>query len=194
MVQDDSSSTQQPKRQRLLLGDSSSTTEEVRAAFEEDMAQIRSALGSTGDGTQSNSNTNNTGNIEAHPFDDANLGERRMEEPHQDAPSSSSSSFHARSEDEGGSERHNHRGLGNDNNNNGGGGDDNLQQRNSIGDNDDDSGNWLKNYTPHHTRIGPNYQVTDLPTVMSSSSLCRPANNSSAVSAVQTSCVSPGEG
>jgi hypothetical protein len=118
-----------------------------------------------------------------------------MEEPHQDAPSSSSSSFHARSEDEGGSERHNHRGLGNDNNNNGGGGDDNLQQRNSIGDNDDDDGgNWLKNYTPHHTRIGPNYQVTDLPTVMSSSSLCRPANNSSAVSAVQTSCVSPGEG
>jgi hypothetical protein len=29
---------------------------------------------------------------------------------------------------------------------------------------DETSGNWLKNFTPHHTRVGESYQVTDLPT------------------------------
>jgi len=29
---------------------------------------------------------------------------------------------------------------------------------------DEMEGNWLKNFTPHHTRVGADYQVTDLPT------------------------------
>ena len=34
----------------------------------------------------------------------------------------------------------------------------------SRGDSDDEEGgNWLKNFTAHHTRIGEHYQVTDLP-------------------------------
>ena len=28
---------------------------------------------------------------------------------------------------------------------------------------DEDGGNWLKNFTTHHTRVGEKYQVTDLP-------------------------------
>ncbi|KAL3791876.1 hypothetical protein HJC23_010736 [Cyclotella cryptica] len=28
---------------------------------------------------------------------------------------------------------------------------------------DDEDGNWLKNFTSHHTRIGEDYQVMDLP-------------------------------
>ena len=37
-------------------------------------------------------------------------------------------------------------------------------------DSDDDeegNNNWLQNYTPHHTRVGSNYQVADLPPVSS---------------------------
>lgn len=29
---------------------------------------------------------------------------------------------------------------------------------------DEEDGNWLKKFTPHHTRVGADYQVTDLPT------------------------------
>ena len=36
---------------------------------------------------------------------------------------------------------------------------------NTNDDSDEDGeGNWLQNFTPHHTRVGGNYQVTELPT------------------------------
>jgi hypothetical protein len=31
-------------------------------------------------------------------------------------------------------------------------------------DDEEGEGNWLKNFTPHHTRVGDSYQVTNLPT------------------------------
>ena len=34
-------------------------------------------------------------------------------------------------------------------------------------DDDEDGNNWLQNYTPHHTRVGSDYQVADLPPVPS---------------------------
>ena len=30
-------------------------------------------------------------------------------------------------------------------------------------DSDDEEGNWMQNYTPHHTRVGADYQVAELP-------------------------------
>ncbi len=160
-----------PKRQRLLGGN----TDERRAAFEEDMAQIRSAL-VTGEGEDISMAATNTGTSNGAPPVDAN-GDEITEEAHEP---SSTSSFNVTSEVVEGSEKasDHQRGLGDD---------EHVEQRN-----DDDGGNWLKNYTPHHTRIGTNYQVTDLPTVPS----CRPANiNSSISTAVSsvTSCVSPGD-
>jgi len=136
------------------------------------MAQIRSALANS-DGTIAAppSHYHNTG---AHDHDDdvdenSDMGEQKNDVHEPSSPSTSSMNVTG----EGGN------GHGTSDNNN---------------DNDNDNGGdaeqWLKNYTPHHTRIGPNYQVTDLPTAS-----CRPANsNSTAISNTVTSCVSPGEG
>lgn len=38
------------------------------------------------------------------------------------------------------------------------------QQQGGHESEDEEDGNWLKNFTPHHTRIGENFQVTNLPT------------------------------
>ena len=38
------------------------------------------------------------------------------------------------------------------------------QQQGGHESDDEEGGNWLKNFTPHHTRVGENFQVTDLPT------------------------------
>ena len=38
------------------------------------------------------------------------------------------------------------------------------QQGGHESDDDEDGGNWLKNFTPHHTRVGEDFQVTNLPT------------------------------
>ena len=40
---------------------------------------------------------------------------------------------------------------------------------------DEDGGNWLKNFTPHHTRVGENFQVTNLPTPSATTSKSTPA-------------------
>ena len=154
-----------PKRQRLLGG----TTDEQRTAFEEDMAQIRSAL-VTGEGEDNST----TGTSNGAPPVDENSDEI-TEETHEPSREDSEGSKKTGIDQQ--------RGLGDD---------EHIDQSNNVGNDNDDGGNWLKNYTPHHTRIGPNYQVTDLPTVPS----CRPANICSsmptAVSSV-TSCVSPGD-
>ena len=49
-----------------------------------------------------------------------------------------------------------------------------LQQGGHESD-DEDGGNWLKNFTPHHTRIGENFQVTNLPTPSATTSKSTPA-------------------
>ena len=43
-----------------------------------------------------------------------------------------------------------------------------IYQRSTGEDNpmdgsDDEEGNWMQNYTPHHTRVGKDYQVAELP-------------------------------
>jgi hypothetical protein len=42
------------------------------------------------------------------------------------------------------------------------------QQQQQVGQESDDdeegAGNWLKTFTPHHTRVGSEFQVTELPT------------------------------
>ena len=43
-----------------------------------------------------------------------------------------------------------------------------MHQRSTGDDNpmdgsDDEEGNWMQNYTPHHTRVGADYQVAELP-------------------------------
>jgi len=42
-----------------------------------------------------------------------------------------------------------------------------MHQRTTGDDNpmgsDDEEGNWMQNYTPHHTRVGADYQVAELP-------------------------------
>mmetsp|Transcript_4229 Transcript_4229/g.6523 ORF Transcript_4229/g.6523 Transcript_4229/m.6523 type:complete len:119 (+) Transcript_4229:19-375(+) len=38
------------------------------------------------------------------------------------------------------------------------------QQQGGHESDEEEGGNWLKNFTPHHTRVGENFQVTDLPT------------------------------
>lgn len=38
------------------------------------------------------------------------------------------------------------------------------QQQGGHESDEEEDGNWLKNFTPHHTRIGENFQVTNLPT------------------------------
>jgi hypothetical protein len=43
------------------------------------------------------------------------------------------------------------------------------QQQGGQGSDDEEGGNWLKNFTPHHTRVGENFQVTDLPSPSHSS-------------------------
>lgn len=32
-----------------------------------------------------------------------------------------------------------------------------------VDSDDDEGGNWLNKFTPHHTRVGEQYQVTELP-------------------------------
>ncbi len=143
------------------------------------MAQIRSALANS-DGAPTAPPSHNTG---AHDHDDdvdenSDMGEQ-TNDAHEQSSSSTSSMNVAGGEG-------NSQGASNNNNDNGGGDDGDIERLS----NDGDGGIWLKNYTPHHTRIGPNYQVTDLPTAS-----CRPVNsNSTAISINVTSCVSPGEG
>ena len=48
-------------------------------------------------------------------------------------------------------------------------------------DEEGDGNNWLQHFTAHHTRVGENYQVADLPTAPSP-----------AAPAASSSCVSPG--
>jgi len=42
-----------------------------------------------------------------------------------------------------------------------------IHQRSTENDNsmdsDDEEGKWMQNYTPHHTRVGADYQVAELP-------------------------------
>eukprot|EP00574_Skeletonema_japonicum_P004442 CAMPEP_0201717874 /NCGR_PEP_ID=MMETSP0593-20130828/3543_1 /ASSEMBLY_ACC=CAM_ASM_000672 /TAXON_ID=267983 /ORGANISM="Skeletonema japonicum, Strain CCMP2506" /LENGTH=123 /DNA_ID=CAMNT_0048208049 /DNA_START=15 /DNA_END=386 /DNA_ORIENTATION=+ len=38
------------------------------------------------------------------------------------------------------------------------------QQQGGHESDEEEDGNWLNNFTPHHTRVGENFQVTDLPT------------------------------
>ncbi len=38
------------------------------------------------------------------------------------------------------------------------------QQQGGNESDEEEDGNWLKKFTPHHTRIGENFQVTNLPT------------------------------
>lgn len=91
--------------------------DEQRAAFEEDMARIRAAMG-----TQ-----NASSNDDAGGQSQATAGESTSEQGSQLQQHASLNMSRADSDDEG-------------------------------------EGNWLKSYTPHHTRIGADYQVTDLPT------------------------------
>jgi len=44
------------------------------------------------------------------------------------------------------------------------------QQQGGHESDDEEGGNWLKNFTPHHTRVGENFQVSDLPTPSSATS------------------------
>ena len=40
----------------------------------------------------------------------------------------------------------------------------NIRHGSRADSDDEEGGNWLKNFTTHHTRVGEQYQVTDLPT------------------------------
>ena len=48
------------------------------------------------------------------------------------------------------------------------------QQQQQVGQESDDdeegAGNWLKTFTPHHTRVGSEFQVTELPTPQANTS------------------------
>ena len=48
------------------------------------------------------------------------------------------------------------------------------QQQKQVGQESDDdeegAGNWLKTFTPHHTRVGSEFQVTELPTPQANTS------------------------
>ena len=48
------------------------------------------------------------------------------------------------------------------------------QQQQQVGQESDDDeegpGNWLKTFTPHHTRVGSEFQVTELPTPQANTS------------------------
>ena len=49
----------------------------------------------------------------------------------------------------------------------------NKQQQQVGQESDDDeegAGNWLKTFTPHHTRVGSEFQVTELPTPQANTS------------------------
>jgi hypothetical protein len=93
--------------------------DEQRAAFEEDMARIRAAMG-----TQ-----NASSNDDAGGQSQATAGEPTSEQGSQLQQHASS-----------------------------------ILNRSRADSDDEGEGNWLKSYTPHHTRIGADYQVTDLPT------------------------------
>ncbi len=51
----------------------------------------------------------------------------------------------------------------------------NQQQQAGNESDEEEDRNWLKNFTPHHTRIGENFQVTNLPTPSTTSHSTSPA-------------------
>jgi len=65
-----------------------------------------------------------------------------------------------------------------------------IHQRTTENDNsmdsDNEEGNWMQNYTPHHTRVGADYQVAELP--------APPPNNNVASAATISGRVSPTSG
>ena len=65
-----------------------------------------------------------------------------------------------------------------------------MHQRSTGDDNqmdsDDEEGKWMQNYTPHHTRVGADYQVAELP--------APPPNNNVASAATISGRVSPTSG
>ena len=65
-----------------------------------------------------------------------------------------------------------------------------IHQRSTENDNsmdsDNEEGNWMQNYTPHHTRVGADYQVAELP--------APPPNNNVASAATIRGRVSPTSG
>ena len=68
-----------------------------------------------------------------------------------------------------------------------------IHQRSTGDDNpmdgsDDEEGNWMQNYTPHHTRVGKDYQVAELPAPPP------PNNNNDASAATISGRVSPTSG
>lgn len=159
MVENDKNAQKHAAKRQRMLED---TTGERRAAFEEDMARIRSALADSEGNTGAQSSTGSNHGVN-------NENGEGMDEMRQLITGSTiatiggGAGLHAPEEMDG----------------------DNNKVEKQDDDGGDDADNWLQNYTPHHTRIGPNYQVTDLPTVS-----CRPASNNAAAVA---SCVSPGE-
>lgn len=104
---------------------------EQRAAYDEDMAQIQSALreaepstAAADDKTEKNKNSSD-GHQEQQEEEKNNIHSSQPPQPQQ-------------------------------------------QQQQRVGQESDDDeegpGNWLKTFTPHHTRVGSEFQVTELPT------------------------------
>lgn len=99
-----------PKRRRI--------EDEQRAAFDEDMARIRAAMG-----TRAASSAGAAGQSQAAAGESTSEGSQQQQQ-------------HVSS----------------------------IMNRSRTDSDNEVEGNWLKSYTPHHTRIGAEYQVTDLPT------------------------------
>ena len=140
-----------------------------RAAFAEDMALIRSAVGrgESGEGEGEGEG--------APPAPDGNGGEEECAPSQQQGGEST-----VQSPQPSGESTSQHRPTGT------GAGRPSAEAAGALESDDDEEGegHWLKNFTPHHTRVGAAYQVAELPAA-SPPSAAAPARASG-------SCVSPG--
>ena len=129
-----------------------------RQAFNEDMELIRSAMNGVSGNTQDIGADNTSTNAEGNSTTQQQITVQQSNE--------SAASQHAAHQ----------------------GGD--IHQRSTENDNsmdsDNEEGNWMQNYTPHHTRVGADYQVAELP--------APPPNNNVASAATISGRVSPTSG
>ena len=124
-----------------------------RSAFEEDMGRIRSAMNGTG----------------SQPAPDGEALQQQSTSQQQQQEPSGGSTATANSQQQTSRPP------------------ENSQRSTAYGSEDDDEdeegGNWLKNFRPHHARVGSDYQVSNLP-----------APPRAETDAASTSCVSSGSG
>ena len=155
---------------------------EQRTAFVEDMARIRTAMEEEGSGeagadTSSGAPSGDVGGSEAvNERADENARDRDDGTEKEGTTADSREGNALPSQQQGGESTLQQQQPS---------GESTLQQQRHVESEDEEEGGgnrWLQNFAPHHTRVGDNYQVTELP----------PAPPAAVAAAPTGSCVSPG--